>query len=652
MPPTFRSRFALTLAIAVLMGATTLLWVTPGMTALALWLLALAQLAVMRGAWPVMCLLAAGTLGLLTPGILSYLLPEAWVATSTWQLLAEQVLPGATIETLRAPLLTTVALQLNALALMLHLRARLGAPLLMGAAALLTSLQAMKSALHPELTPLLHYATAWPGLLIHMALLTAHVIYVYPYWRGKRYLSTALWLALGLVGLSLLLWQRLHVEAERTLYKQAETRVQSVTTQLNREITGHLDAMRRFARIWELQSEPPSYRQWAHQARGYQRDFNYLINIAFITPDSGIRQVYPATPANLSLLGLRLFDVQPAGRSALEPALRGVREGSTEIIELLQGERGMIYYLPVMNAQQAHIGATAMAVSFPLLAKSLFEQLPDKEGLMQWHADGQVLAQHGDASRPGPWTYHHRVQLGDRALTLSDQPRRDHLLSQLPRLPTISLVLGLTFAYLVYLVIYSFKRLGYQHRAMQQNNTSLQQEIRTRSQLQREIEWLASHDELTGIPNRRHFLDHVSMHRSKRPLSLALFDIDHFKRVNDQLGHLVGDDYLSRMALMGEALMEQHGGIFARYGGEEFVALMPGLDMEAARTLADTLRLQIIHACLPHADGEPITLSAGVVSVTDPQPFDMTRMMQTADKALYRAKREGRNQVATGSVDD
>lgn len=653
MPPTFRSRFALTLAIAVLMGATTLLWVTPGMTALALWLLALANLAAMRGIWPLACLLAFGVLGMLAPGMLSYLLPEAWLPTASWQRLAEHFLPDATTETLRAPLLTTVALQLTALSLILQLRARLGAPLLSASAALLLGLQGIEPALYPGFSPLLDYATSWPVLILHAALLTAQVVHALPYWRGKRrYLAVTLWSTLAVVGFSLLLWHQLHLHAERALYQRAETRVQTLATQLSREITAHLDAMRRFARTWELQSTPPSYAQWVQQAEGYQKDFDYLINMAFITPDSGIRQVYPATPLNLSTLGLRLFDAQPAGRRALEPALNGEREGSTDIIQLLQGERGMIHYLPVKNEQQAPIGAAAMVISFPQLADTLFKQLTDAEGIIQWHSDEQILAVYGDTRHPGPWIYHHQVMLGDKALTLSDRPRRNYLLSQLPRLPTLSLVLGLTFAYLVYLVIYSFKRLGYQHRAMLQSNTSLQQEIRTRSQLQREIEWLASHDELTGIPNRRHFLDHVSAHRSKRPLSLALFDIDHFKRVNDQLGHLVGDDYLARMALMGEALMEQHGGIFARYGGEEFVALLPGLDMEAARKLADTLRLQVIDAGLPHADGEPITLSAGVVSVTDPQPFDMTRMMQTADKALYRAKREGRNQVATGSIGD
>ncbi|SDN81788.1 GGDEF domain-containing protein [Vreelandella arcis] len=650
MPQWLFPRTALSLTVVALASATGLLLVSPSVTCLALGLLSLAQLAAMRSAWRVACLIAAATLGLLTPGMMSYLLPEAWVATTTWQSLAARILPGATIETLRAPLLATVSLQLTALALILRSRARLGAPLLIIAATLLIGLQAIEPALHPDFIPLLHYATVWPALLVHAVLLLAHVVYALPYWRGKQYLTTALWLPLGLVIVSLLLWQQSHLQAERTLHQRAEARVQSVMTQLNRELTDHLDAMRRFTRSWALQTAPPDYRQWAHQAEGYQRDFDYLINIAFITPDSGIRQVYPATPDNLSLLGLRLFDVQPAGRRALEPALRDNREGSTDIIELLQGERGMIHYLPVMNAQQTHIGATAIALSFPLLADTLFKPLPKAEGLIQWHANGQILAQHGDATRPGPWTYHHRIALGDKRLTLSDQPRRDHLLSQLPRLPTISLVLGLAFAYLVYLVIYTLKQLGHHHRAMQHSNQSLQQEIRTRSELQREVEWLARHDELTGVANRRYFLDHVSEHQDKRPLSLALFDIDHFKRVNDQLGHLVGDDYLKRTAWLGEKLIGQHGGIFARYGGEEFVAWLPGLDVEAAQRVADTLRLQLADAHLPHADGNPITLSAGVVSVNDPQPVDMTRMMQTADEALYYAKRAGRNRVVPGRL--
>ncbi|KPQ20209.1 MULTISPECIES: sensor domain-containing diguanylate cyclase [unclassified Halomonas] len=652
MPQTLFNRTALSLAVIVMVGAAALLMLAPGITSLALWLLGLAQLATMRGTRPLACLLASGAFALLAPGMLSYLLPEAWLPTAAWQLLAERVLPGATLETLRAPLLTSIALQLTALALLLDLRARLGAPLLVIAAALLLGLQSIGSTLYSGFTPLLHYAATWPSLLLHATLLLAQAVYASPYWYGKRYLATSLWSTLGLVGVTLLLWQQLHLQAERTLYQRAEARVQTVTSQLSREITAHLDAMRRFARTWELQSAPPSYRQWVHQAEGYQRDFGYLINMAFITPDSGIRQVYPATPVNLSTLGLRLFDVQPAGRPALEPALRGEREGSTDIIELLQGEAGMIHYLPVNNEQQTPIGAAAMVVSFSQLADTLFERLTDTEGLIQWRDGEQILAEHGDASHPGPWAYQHRVALGDKTLTLSDQPRRQYLLSQLPRLPTLSLVLGLTFAYLVYLVIYTFKRLGHHHRAIQESNQSLQQEIKTRSKLQREVEWLARHDELTGIANRRHFLDHVNEHQNQRPLSLALFDIDHFKRVNDQLGHLVGDDYLARMAVLGEALIGHYGGIFARYGGEEFVAWLPGLDLDTAYKVADTLRLQLVGAHLAHANGEPITLSAGVVSVNDPQPLNMTLMMQTADEALYRAKREGRNRVATGRAAD
>ncbi|KPQ26353.1 MAG: GGDEF domain protein [Halomonas sp. HL-48] len=652
MPLTLFARTALSLTVAAVLGATALLVTSPDITTLALWCLGLAQLAGMRGAWRLACLLAAGTFGLLAPGMASYLLPEAWLPTATWQLLAERMLPGATLETFRAPLLAAVSLQLTALVLLLRCRAWLGAPLLVMSASLLLVLQAIEPVLSTGFTPLLHYAAQGPVLVIHALLLLAQIVFSSAHWHGKRYMSLSLWATSGLAGLALLLWQQLHLQAERTLFQHAEARVQTATTQLNREISDHLDAMRRFARTWELQSTPPTYRQWEHQAKGYKRDFDYLINIAFITPDSGIRQVYPATPLNLSTLGLRLFDVQPAGRRALEPALRGEQEGSTDIIELLQGGAGMIHYLPVRNDAGAVLGATAMAISFPRLAETLFERLPSPEGLIQWRDDDQVLAEHGDATRPGPWVYRHQVALGNQTLTLSDRPRRDHLLSQLPRLPTLTLVLGLTFAYLVYLVIYTFMRLGDQHRAMQQSNASLQQEMKTRSQLQREVEWLARHDELTGIANRRHFLDHASAHQNVRPLSLALFDIDHFKRVNDQLGHLVGDDYLARMAELGEALVAHRGGLFARYGGEEFIAWLPGLDLEAARSVAESLRLKLVDAHLAHADGEPITLSAGVVSVDDAQTLDMTRLMQTADEALYRAKRAGRNRVATGHFSD
>jgi diguanylate cyclase (GGDEF)-like protein len=321
-------------------------------------------------------------------------------------------------------------------------------------------------------------------------------------------------------------------------------------------------------------------------------------------------------------------------------------------VELLQGGPGIIYYWPIRSADQTPVGAAAMAVSLPMLADILFASLTSEHATLRWHDSGSVLARFGTSTHPGPWQHHYTLTLGQAPLTLSHEPNRDYLLSQMSRLPSISLSIALMLAYLLYLVLYTFKRLGEQHRAMRFSNHMLQLEIKKRSDLQKEVEWLARHDELTGIANRRHFLEQASKLTHPLPLSLILCDIDHFKRINDQLGHLVGDDYLEATAKLGATLMAQHGGIFARYGGEEFVAWLPGVDHQQALAIAEQLRRKMLALSLAHADGTPLTLSAGVVTHTQGE-IDMPRLMQTVDEALYRAKEQGRNCVEsakTGSV--
>lgn len=643
--PIARAKHWLSIAAACL--AIALVVMHPSVTSVGLVLLALGLLCTQKEYWLLARLLSAGTIGLLLPGLISYLLPESWVTIARWETLAAWIYPGS-VERFRAPLLMTLALQLSALALLLGHRVRLGAPLLLVMALLLTGLQLFHH--HSTFPPLLCYAASWPSLLILGLVLLGQYLSSAPYWRGRRYRSRALWPACGLFILALLLWEQVHHETEQNLHRQVEARAWQATTRLSHEIDNHLNTMRRFASIWQLQTAPPNHQQWTDQAASYHQDFRYLINIAFISPDSGIRHVYPFTETNLINIGLRLFDVQPEGRSALEPALTGQQEGNTDIIELLQGGPGIVHYFPVFNADGVSLGASAMVVSLPLFAAELFDQQPASQGVLQWHDGTYILAKHGDTTDPGPWTFQHPIHLLDKTLTLSYQPRRQYLISQLPRLPSISLVTGLTLAYLLYLVLYTFQRIGQQHSAMQKSNIALQQEINKRSKLQQEVEWLARHDELTGIANRRYFLEQIETSQAVRPTSLILFDIDHFKRVNDQMGHLVGDEYLFTFAKLGEATIEQHGGIFARYGGEEFVAWLPGHTLSSACNVADEVRRELATTNLTHADDTPLTLSAGVVTLHQSGPADLARMMQAADEALYNAKNNGRNRIEQGTL--
>jgi len=157
---------------------------------------------------------------------------------------------------------------------------------------------------------------------------------------------------------------------------------------------------------------------------------------------------------------------------------------------------------------------------------------------------------------------------------------------------------------------------------------------------------IATHDQLTGLHNR-HFLIDVAhkriaeCFRQKYPLSLIVIDIDFFKNVNDKYGHSYGDAVLSSIGL----LFKNHcreGDVCARFGGEEFILLLPFCPIDNALSKAEAIRSDVENQTNFKL---PITISIGIAT-TDEKETTFNELFQKADKALYKAKENGRNQVA------
>ena len=164
-----------------------------------------------------------------------------------------------------------------------------------------------------------------------------------------------------------------------------------------------------------------------------------------------------------------------------------------------------------------------------------------------------------------------------------------------------------------------------------------------------EIYQLATHDALTELYNRRHFIEMADKEiarsiRHARPLSLCIIDVDLFKPINDRYGHISGDEVLRQIA----QLLRRHArtdDLAARIGGEEFALMLPECDAEAARAFAERLR-EAVAAAVFSPGGEPqrITISIGIAELA-PGRDVRPALMAAADTALYRAKSEGRNRV-------
>jgi diguanylate cyclase (GGDEF)-like protein len=160
-------------------------------------------------------------------------------------------------------------------------------------------------------------------------------------------------------------------------------------------------------------------------------------------------------------------------------------------------------------------------------------------------------------------------------------------------------------------------------------------------------------DGLTGIANRRYFdvaLDRElrRAQRVKSELSLLLIDIDSFKAYNDHFGHQQGDTCLSTVAQALAAKLKRPADVAARYGGEEFAAILPDTSLEQARLHANAIREHVAGLALQHAPAAHwpmVTLSIGVASFDRESLHEVPALIEAADKALYAAKRGGRNRV-------
>jgi two-component system, cell cycle response regulator len=167
---------------------------------------------------------------------------------------------------------------------------------------------------------------------------------------------------------------------------------------------------------------------------------------------------------------------------------------------------------------------------------------------------------------------------------------------------------------------------------------------------------LATTDMLTGLLNRRAFMDAVDRERARSdrhafPLSLLLLDVDHFKKVNDERGHAAGDAVLQGVARVLQTVARRSDFV-ARWGGEEFVVALPQTSEAGGRVAAERVRRAVANETHVVTEGEPmrVTVSVGVASAE--APWSIEALVGTADAAMYAAKQRGRNRVEVASEEE
>jgi diguanylate cyclase (GGDEF)-like protein len=190
-------------------------------------------------------------------------------------------------------------------------------------------------------------------------------------------------------------------------------------------------------------------------------------------------------------------------------------------------------------------------------------------------------------------------------------------------------------------------------RELLSKNGALEQAGRERDALLAQLAWQASHDALTGLPNRRAGDAHLEQavaraHEQGQPLVVALLDVDRFKQINDGHGHATGDRVLQAVAAVMAGLAAERGCFVARHGGEEFLVCMERTTLEQALPVLEELRARVAAVATPGDDGQPLhcTCSAGVARLEAGQAVHA--LLARADARLLQAKQAGRNRVVSG----
>jgi len=185
-------------------------------------------------------------------------------------------------------------------------------------------------------------------------------------------------------------------------------------------------------------------------------------------------------------------------------------------------------------------------------------------------------------------------------------------------------------------------------KKLQDTNEMLEQRVYERTQ---QLEKMATTDGLTGVPNRAELMKILSVElgrarRYSKPLCVVMIDLDNFKLINDTYGHLAGDDVIVSAATTVKELCRASDSV-GRYGGEEFLLVLPETNAGDAMVLAERIREQMSQRKLVNLDDKKVTYtcSIGVAQLTE--DLDQQTLLDAADKALYRAKHDGRNKVVS-----
>ena len=418
----------------------------------------------------------------------------------------------------------------------------------------------------------------------------------------------------------------------------------ALSDNLEREFMVHVQAIGRMANRLDTDPQTPKH-QWSQDARNYLDDFGVYQAIQWIDSNFFIRWLEPLT-GNQAVLGYNVaFNEQR--RQALELSASTGQYDISGIIDLRQGGKGLVIYYPV-GAGEANNGFISGVFRMEVLAEQLLTNRVLEHFQIEIHDSGNpAYLLDSLAGIDSSFSFTVPVQLPTLDWSLTLRPSHAWVNSQRSYWPEVtfaSLVLmGLLTALTALLVQLILKR----NQALLKTRRELEQEIDQRVAMQVDLERLESTDTLTGLANRRFFMEDLAhtlniADRQMRQVGLVMLDLDRFQMLNDSLGHQFGDELLIKVSERLNSLSNER--ILVAYsGGDEFMLCQQQVD-----DIDDVIHLLgQIKQCFAEpfeVQGEPHSITATMGVAVYPQSgLDADTLLRNADIALYRAKGQGRN---------
>ncbi|WP_228160729.1 putative bifunctional diguanylate cyclase/phosphodiesterase [Marinobacter bohaiensis] len=460
---------------------------------------------------------------------------------------------------------------------------------------------------------------------------------------GSPFLALAL-LAIFVV-LAVVIWQGSERQVQNQVALTVDAEAQALVRELEADFRSHVQALDRMARRRATTPDMPET-IWRADAERYLRDFGHYQAIEWIGPDRRIRWVAPMA-GNRQVVGFNVAFNEERRQSLLD-ATRQRRIDYSGIIELRQGGTGLVIYAPIVTADGTDLGFIAGVFRMDGLLEALitprirehFRVDVEERGVIRYPVlpEGAVntsITRRVPLSIPGL----------DWSLRVS--PTHAWVERHEGRWPWLALIAIAALGILISLLVWLSQMLLRRNAALESTQQALREEIRERESVQQDLARIESTDALTGLANRRFFmedLDHTLAiaDRQYRQVALILLDLDRFQVLNDTLGHQFGDELLIRVADRLNRLSSERV-LVAYSSGDEFMLCQQQIDdIDDVIALLGQVKQCFVEPFEIQNQDHAITATMGV-AIYPQSGLDADLLLRNADVALYQAKASGRN---------